>query len=267
MENLGPIMELQNVSLKLGGHWQLRDISLSITPGDSLAILGGSGCGKTLTLKLLVGLLDPSLGESRIHGKNWHKLSQSEVRQQRRKIGFLFQGAALFDSLSARENVAYPLISNTKLNSNEVGEKVSNLLKEVNLPETNWDKLPAELSGGQRKRVGLARALALDPDILCYDEPTTGLDPITIARINDLIKRTSEQRHVTTIIVTHEMKTVFETAQRALMLQPLAGLPVTESQILFNGSVSELEQASDERVRAFVTGSILKNPSPLRGEP
>ncbi len=267
MNNPAPILELHKVSLKLGGHWQLRDVSLTIHAGDSLAILGGSGCGKTLTMKLLVGLLDPSLGESRIHGNIWQKLSQSEVRQQRRKIGFLFQGAALFDSLSARENVAYPIVANTKLNSKEIDEKVGNLLKEVNLPETNWGKLPAELSGGQRKRVGLARALALDPDILCYDEPTTGLDPITIARINDLIKRTSEQRHVTTIIVTHEMKTVFETAHRAFMLQPLAGLSEGESQILFNGTVNELEQASDERVRAFVTGNILNNPSPLRGEP
>lgn len=266
MQQGTPILELQDVSLKLDEHWQLKNFSMQIQAGESLAILGGSGCGKTLTLKLLVGLIEPTLGQSKIYGRDWHDLSEKEVRQYRQKIGFLFQGAALFDSLTARENVAYPLVSNTSLSQAEVQDRVAKLLEEVNLPPSHWDKLPVELSGGQRKRVGLARALALEPDILCYDEPTTGLDPITIAIINDLIKRTIEQRRVTTIIVTHEMKTVFETAQRALMLQPVMGLSEGESQILFNGPVKELNQSPDERIRSFVTGSLLNLPLSVQGE-
>jgi phospholipid/cholesterol/gamma-HCH transport system ATP-binding protein len=214
-------------------------------------IIGESGCGKTVLLKLIVGLLRPIAGRVLFEGRDLAERSAAEILQLRRRFGFLFQGAALFDSLNVYENVAYPLRSLHSLKEDEIRNRVAGRLKEVGLTENATTKLPAELSGGMRKRVGLARALALDPEVMFYDEPTTGLDPVMTELINDLIVQTRERRPMTSIVVTHEMKTVRRVADRVVMLYPLARLNETESQVIYDGPAAGLEASGDDRVRRF----------------
>lgn len=247
-----PIARLDSVSISFGTQPVLRDLSLDIRRGETLLIIGESGCGKTVLLKLLVGLLKPIAGRVLFEDCDVAKLSPPELIQMRRRFGFLFQGAALFDSLSVFDNVAYPLRALHSLNQREVRDRVFARLREVGLPDTTATKCPAELSGGMRKRVGLARALALDPEVMLYDEPTTGLDPVMTDLINDLILQTRERRPVTSVVVTHEMKTVRRIADRVVMLFPLAQLTKDQAQVIFDGAASRLEGAEDERVRRFV---------------
>jgi phospholipid/cholesterol/gamma-HCH transport system ATP-binding protein len=179
-------------------------------------------------------------------------LSDRELTRQRLRFGFLFQGAALFDSLTVFENVAFGLREQKQLGEAEIAERVRQRLSEVGLPEGQENKKPAELSGGMKKRVGLARALALDPEIMLYDEPTTGLDPIMSGVIDELIVQTRQRRPVTSIIVTHDLKTVRRVADRVVMLYPLSRLRPDEPQILFDGTLPELDAAADPRVREFI---------------
>jgi phospholipid/cholesterol/gamma-HCH transport system ATP-binding protein len=215
-------------------------------------VIGESGCGKTVLLKLIVGLLRPDSGSVSFEGRDLSTLSPAELVQARRRFGFLFQGAALFDSLSVYENVAYPLRALHSLQEAEIRDRVRSRLKEVGLADDAAAKMPAELSGGMRKRVGLARSLALDPEVMLYDEPTTGLDPVMTELINDLIVQTRERRPVTSIVVTHEMKTVRRVADRVVMLYPLAKLSASEPQVIYDGPAAELETSTDERVRRFI---------------
>jgi phospholipid/cholesterol/gamma-HCH transport system ATP-binding protein len=249
-----PLLSLEKVSMAFGGHAVLRDISFEVTKGESLVVIGESGCGKTVLLKLIIGLLRPTQGRVVFDGRVLADLGDRELTRQRLRFGFLFQGAALFDSLSVFDNVAFGLREQRRLKEAEVSDKVRQRLGEVGLPAGVEQKRPAELSGGMRKRVGLARALALDPEVMLYDEPTTGLDPIMSDVINELILQTRRRHPVTSLVITHDMKTALKVADRILMLYPLARLKPDEPQILFDGPPALLRQCPDPRVLQFVEG-------------
>jgi phospholipid/cholesterol/gamma-HCH transport system ATP-binding protein len=248
------LIELENVGVHFGPQRVLRDITLSVKRGETLAIIGESGCGKTVLLKLLVGLVESSKGVVRFDGKNIARLSSRELVKTRLRFGFVFQQAALFDSLNVYENVAFGLRSHRSLAESEVAEIVKDRLYNVGLTTDIVAKLPVELSGGMRKRVGLARALALEPEVMLYDEPTTGLDPIMSDVINELILRIRRRKSVTSIVVTHDMNSARKVADRIIMLYPLARLLEGESQILFDGTPAELNTSQDPRIRQFVNG-------------
>ncbi|HVK07634.1 MAG TPA: ATP-binding cassette domain-containing protein [Gemmataceae bacterium] len=248
----GPLVRLAGVSMGFGPQPVLRDLSLPVHRGETLLVIGESGCGKTVLLKLIVGLLQPTAGRVLFEEQALGDRTPDELTAVRRRIGFLFQGAALFDSLTVYENVAYPLRALHSLSESAIRDRVHDRVREVGLPETAVRKSPAELSGGMRKRVGLARALALDPEVMLYDEPTTGLDPVMTELVNELIIQTRERRPVTSIVVTHEMKTVRRTADRVVMLFPLARLAAGEPQIIYDGPPEGLAEAADERIRKFI---------------
>jgi phospholipid/cholesterol/gamma-HCH transport system ATP-binding protein len=248
------LISLQQVTMQFEAQRVLHAIDLDIQRGQTVGIIGESGCGKTVLLKLIIGLLRPTVGRVIFDGKNLTKLSERELTRQRLRFGFLFQGAALFDSLSVYDNVAFGLRAQGRKSEAEIRELVCNRIQEVGLPLSVLDKKPAELSGGMKKRVGLARALALDPEVMLYDEPTTGLDPIMTDVINELILQTRRRRPVTSIIVTHEMKTVNKVSDRVVMLYPLSRLKPGEPQILFDGTPEQLRACADPRVRQFIEG-------------
>jgi phospholipid/cholesterol/gamma-HCH transport system ATP-binding protein len=249
------LLALEQVSLHWGKQPILRDLTLHIPSGQTVAIIGESGCGKTVLLKLLVGLLRPTTGQVFFAGQNLTAQKPAELTAMRRRVGFLFQGAALFDSLNVYENVAYPLRTLHAYDEATIRTRVRQRLDEVGLASNAEAKMPAELSGGMRKRVGLARALALDPEVMLYDEPTTGLDPIMIEQINHLIVQTRARRPMTSIVVTHEMKTVNAVADRVVMLYPLAKLAPHEPQIIVDAPPASLTATNDERLARFVGGS------------
>ncbi|WP_390677824.1 ABC transporter ATP-binding protein [Aquisphaera giovannonii] len=232
----------------------LRDINLGIERGQTVCIIGESGCGKTVMLKLLIGLLQPTSGSVLFDGGDIASLRGKDLIKLRLRFGFLFQMAALFDSLTVYDNVAFGLREHHVCDEAEVKRIVSTRLQEVGLPAGLEWKKPAELSGGQRKRVGLARALALKPEVMLYDEPTTGLDPIMTDVINELILQTKESEKATGIVVTHEMKTVAKVADRVVMFYPLARLGPDDPQVIYDGPPEGLEDAADPRVRQFVRG-------------
>jgi phospholipid/cholesterol/gamma-HCH transport system ATP-binding protein len=258
------LIAFRQVSMTFGGHRVLRDIDFGMPHGQTLAVIGESGCGKTVLLKLIVGLLRPSTGRVLFDGQSLVELDDRTLIQQRLRIGFLFQGAALFDSLSVYDNVAFGLRAQGKVREPEIQERVRQRLQEVGLPEGVERKMPAELSGGMKKRVGLARALVLDPEVMLYDEPTTGLDPIMSDVINELILQTRRRRPITSVVVTHDMKTVTKVADRVVMFYPLARLGDGEPQILFDGSPEELRANPDPRVRQFIEGEARERLAELR---
>jgi phospholipid/cholesterol/gamma-HCH transport system ATP-binding protein len=249
-----PLISLERVSMQFGSQRVLHDISLNVERGKTLVVIGESGCGKTVLLKLIIGLLRPTSGRVTFDGRVLVDLSERELTRQRLRFGFLFQGAALFDSLSVYENVAFGPRMQGRLPEREVRLRVRQRLQEVGLPPGVESKKPAELSGGMRKRVGLARALALDPEVMLYDEPTTGLDPIMSDVINELILQTRRRHPVTSIVITHDMKTVLKVADRVVMLYPRARLRPDEPQVLFDGTPADLQACPDARVRQFVEG-------------
>ncbi len=249
-----PIIQLKNVGVRFGTHDVLRAITLDILPGQSIAIIGESGCGKTCLLKLIVGLLKPTEGEVLFEGKSLGALRERELTDLRLRVGFLFQSAALFDSLNVYDNVAFGLKAKGGLSAEDMRNRVRERLQEVGLPDNVETKMPSELSGGMKKRVGLARALALDPAVMLYDEPTTGLDPVMTDVINELMQQTRTRRPVTSVIVTHEMRTVHKVADRTVMLYPLARLETGDHQVIYDGAPSKLSSSTDDRVRQFVEG-------------
>jgi phospholipid/cholesterol/gamma-HCH transport system ATP-binding protein len=240
--------------VRFGTQQVLRDISLDLAAGETLVILGESGCGKTVLLKSMIGLVRPSTGDVSFEGRSLARLNDRQVAHLRTRYGFVFQGAALFDSLSIADNIAFPLREHTRLPEAEVREIVASLVDEVGLPRSVLVKKPVELSGGMRKRAGLARALALDPNLVLYDEPTTGLDPIMTDVINELIIRVRLRPNVASVVVTHDMNTARKVADRVVMLYPLFRLRPDESQIVFTGTPAELDHSTDPRIRQFVEG-------------
>jgi phospholipid/cholesterol/gamma-HCH transport system ATP-binding protein len=254
LEGQPPLLAVEGVSMAFGGHGVLHAIDFDVPRGQTLAVIGESGCGKTVLLKLLIGLLRPTRGRVTFDGKVLADLPERELTRQRLRFGFLFQGAALFDSLTVFENVAFGLRELRRHKEAEIRERVQQRLQEVGLPPGVETKKPAELSGGMKKRVGLARALALDPEVMLYDEPTTGLDPIMSDVINELILQTRRAHPVTSVVVTHDLKTVLKVADRVLMLYPLGRLQPHESQILFDGPPDALRYCPEPRVRQFVEG-------------
>lgn len=248
------LVDVRNLSVRFGRQKVLRDVNLKIPRGQTLCLLGESGCGKTVLLKTLIGLIRPSVGQVMFDGRDLWRLSDRELTQTRIRFGFVFQGAALFDSMTIAQNVAFPLRQHTNQSESEIAVIVRQRLAEVGLPDSVLAKKPAELSGGMRKRVGLARALVLNPEIILYDEPTTGLDPIMSDVINELIIRTRERYPVTSVVVTHDMNTARKVPDRVVMLYPLGRLTEGEPQIVYDGKPDGLDNAVDPRVSQFVNG-------------
>jgi phospholipid/cholesterol/gamma-HCH transport system ATP-binding protein len=248
------LIELNDLSVHFGRQPVLRDISLSIPRGQTVAIIGESGCGKTVLLKTIVGLLRPTSGHVVFEGQRIDELGDKELTALRTKFGFVFQGAALFDSMTVADNVAFPLRENRQMRAEEIEKVIYDRVAQVGLPTSVLGKRPAQLSGGMRKRVGLARALAMNPEVVLYDEPTTGLDPIVSDVINELIIGTRKKNPVTSVVVTHDMKTAQKVADRVVMLYPLSRLKPDDSQIVFDGTPREIIESKDKRVAQFVRG-------------
>ncbi len=252
------MLELRNVTQRFGAQTVLRDVSFPVRAGETLVLIGESGCGKSVTTKLLAGLLTPTEGHVCWENRSVSTMANPELRRQRLRFGYLFQGAALFDSLNVFENIAFGLRENRRMTEAAIRDVVMQRLQDVGLPATTANKQPSELSGGMKKRVGLARALALSPEVMFYDEPTTGLDPVMSDVINELILRTRERQSVTSVVVTHDMHTVRRVADRVVMLYPLARLQPGESQIVFEGTAAEAFLSDDERVCDFIRGDATR---------
>lgn len=249
-----PVIEFAGVSQWFGPQLVLRDISLAVQEGETLVIIGESGCGKSVTLKLMMALIEASRGRVSWRGRSLKNRRESDLAKERLRFGYLFQGAALFDSMSVYDNVAFGLRQNTDLSEQRIRSIVQDRLKEVGLQAGVCQRKPADLSGGMKKRVALARALAMEPEVMFYDEPTTGLDPVMSDVINELILRTRDRGHVTSVVVTHDMRTVERVADRVLMLSPITQVADDEAQILFEGTAKDLMASSNPRVDQFVYG-------------
>lgn len=239
-----PAIELQHVGLSFGKTTVHRDISLTIQRGEGITLLGPSGTGKTLILKLIAGLLQPTQGSVRVFGNSLNGLSEEELCGVRAEIGMLFQGAALFDSLTVFENISYPLIEAGERRLSVLETEVTRLLTLINLPGIE-SKYPPELSGGQKKRVALARALARRPRILLFDEPTTGLDPTATRLIDDLIVRLRGEMEVTTVAVTHDIESARRISNRWVLLN--------KGRVLADGPAQEVSQSNQDVLR-FISG-------------
>ncbi len=260
----GSLIRLDAVDVRFGHQHVLRDIGLTIPRGQTLAVIGESGCGKTVLLKTIIGLLTPTVGTVYFDGRDLARMREKELSRQRIRFGFLFQQAALFDSMTIAQNVAFPLRQHSTKKPDVIREIVLARLAEVGLPESVLPKRPAELSGGMRKRVGLARALALEPEVMLYDEPTTGLDPIMSDVINELILGTRQHHPVTSIVVTHDMRTARKVADRVVMLYPLERLDADEPQVIYDGPADRIEASADSRVSQFVRGEARERLMEMR---
>lgn len=240
-------IEFKNVSKSFGDHAVLEFMDLSIIKGETLTIIGGSGSGKSVTLKLLLGLLNPDQGEVTFKGGVVSQMKEETLIEMRARIGMLFQGAALFDSLTVFENVSYPIIEHFKYPEEKVRDIVRKKLNLVGLSGVE-QMFPADLSGGMKKRVGLARAIATDPEVILYDEPTTGLDPANTNRIDELIRNLQEVLKVTSIVVTHDMASAFKVSNRMALLH--------NKKIEFVGNVDEIRGSKNPVVQNFIRGEI-----------
>ena len=236
------MIRLANVSKVYDGKYALRDINLNIKKGETLAIIGGSGSGKSTLLQLLIGLIRPDSGEIYIGGQETTHLSEKELDKVRLNMGMVFQYSALFDSMTVGENVAFGLREHKNLPEAEIQRIIKEKLALVGLPGVE-NKLPGELSGGMKKRVGLARAIAIEPEIIFYDEPSSGLDPITTAKIDELIVDMQRKLGVTSVVVTHDMASACRIADRIAM--------VYEGELIAVDTVERFQKLEDERVQAF----------------
>lgn len=245
MSGEGRMIEIVDLKKSLGGHPVLTGVNLKITRGQTVVVIGRSGCGKSVLLKHIIGLMKPDAGSIVVDGVEVTSLKGEELYQFRKRFGMLFQGAALFDSLSVWENVGLGLLEHTSLGEDEIRKRAREKLALVGLKDIE-DARPAELSGGMKKRVGLARAIAMDPEVVLYDEPTTGLDPIMADVINQLIQTLQETLKITSVAVTHDMKSAYKIGDKLAMLYG--------GKIVFEGSPEEIMQTEDEAIRQFVEG-------------
>ena len=239
------LIQLNHVSKAFGRLVVLDDLSLSIPKGQSLVVIGASGTGKSVLIKHVVGLLKPDEGEVFFDGARVDLMPERQLMELRQRFGFLFQMGALFDSLTVGENIGFPIQEHTHKPAAEIRDIVAHRLGMVGLPGIER-KMPAELSGGQRKRVALARAIALEPEVILYDEPTTGLDPVRSDVINQLIVKLNNKLNATSITVTHDMASAFKIANRIVMLH--------QGKIVFDGTPAAIQSSTDPIVRQFVTG-------------
>jgi phospholipid/cholesterol/gamma-HCH transport system ATP-binding protein len=238
-----PVINIKGLYKSFGKNDILKGVDISVKRGENLVVLGKSGSGKSVTIKCLVGLITPDKGEIKVFGTDIHTLNYQQLNETRIKIGFLFQNAALYDSMSVRQNLAFPLKRHSKnLTEKEVEDATIEALDSVGLVEA-IDKMPSELSGGMRKRIGLARTLILKPDIILYDEPTTGLDTITSREISELILSIQKKNQTSSIIITHDMACAKLTGDRLVILK--------DGVIDAEGTYEELENSGDEWVRSF----------------
>lgn len=240
------MIEIRNLKKSFGENLVWDNVNLTIAEGSTLAIVGKSGCGKSVLLKHLNALLYPDEGQVLIKGRNVFDLSYVDLRIVRQKFGVLFQGAALFDSISAFENVAFPLRYFTRKSEKEIRDRVMECLEMVNLGNIG-NKGTSELSGGMRKRVGLARAIVLEPEYLLYDEPTSGLDPETSDEINDLIIHMTKNLSITSVVISHDMHSVLRVAEHVVFLD--------EQKLSWQGSIEELRASDHARLKAFTKAS------------
>ena len=240
------MIEVKNLYKSFGEKGVLSDISFSLPHGQAVTIVGKSGAGKSVLLKCLIGLLKPDKGTIYVDNKLINSMSFSQLQEIRATIGMVFQFGALFDSLTVRDNISLALRKLTKLSEDEIKERVINSLELVDMANTE-DLMPAELSGGMKKRVGIARAIAIKPAYLFYDEPTTGLDPVMTDSINRLICKFQSTEKVTSVIITHEMRTVYDVADRVILLH--------DGKIRFDGNPNDLKNVDDPVVQQFITGN------------
>jgi len=237
------VIEIHHLKKSFGSNKVLRDVSLNLYKGENLVVLGRSGQGKSVTIKCVVGLLQQDEGELRVFDKEVKTLSERDLKELRTKVGFLFQSGALYDSMTVRDNLAFPLIRSLKItDTNEINKRIEEVLEAVGLLDA-IDIMPSDLSGGMRKRIGLARTLILKPEIMLYDEPTTGLDPITSREISELILEMQKKYQTSSIIITHDMACAKITADRMLVLND--GVFIAE------GTYDELEKSPDQLVNSF----------------
>ncbi len=248
------MIDVRHIDKSFGGKPVLKDVSLQVHESETLAIIGRSGSGKSVLMKHLIGLLRPDAGQVFIDRTDINKINYDELQEVRRQFGVLFQGGALFDSLDSFENVAFPLRTFTNMTDDAIKKEVEECLLMVNLPDVG-SKFPAELSGGMRKRVALARAVSLRPRYILYDEPTSGLDPETSNTINELITALAEQLSVTSIVVTHDMHSVLDVADRAAL--------VHGGTIHWMGTIHELHLCDDPVVCNFVRASEYQIGTPV----
>lgn len=236
------VVELEHVKKSFGDNEVLKDINIKINKGENLVVLGKSGSGKSVLIKCLVGLIKPDEGKLEVFKKDITNLNNEELNRVRKKIGFLFQSGALYDSMTVYENLLFPLRDSKNISKQEKNILVDEALKNVGLEGTN-NKMPSELSGGMRKRLGLARTLILKPEIMLYDEPTTGLDPITSKEISNLILEIQKKQHTTSIIITHDMACAKITANRMVVFK--------DGVIAIEGTYSDIQQSEEDWVKAF----------------
>ena len=249
------MVEVKNLTKSFEENLVLDDISLDVKTGENAVVFGRSGTGKSVLLKCIVKLLIPEAGEIIVDGKSVYSLKEKGLNELRKEIGFLFQGSALYDSMTVKENLEFPLIRNKKkMSQKERENKIHEVLKAVDL-EHAIDKMPAALSGGMKKRIGLARTIITEPKLILYDEPTTGLDPITVKEISELIKELQKDLNVTSIIVTHDLLCAQIISDRAIVLR--------DGKIVYDGGLENLTKSNDKFLKDFFTNEniVVKNGS------
>ncbi len=250
IDKTNAVIDIKNLEKSFGDYDVLRGINLDVYQGENVVVLGRSGTGKSVLIKIISGLLAPDAGTVNVLGQDVNTLNPKELEQLRLKIGFSFQNSALYDSMTVRGNLEFPLVRNQRnLTKAEVNEQVESVLDAVGLSQT-INQMPSELSGGQRKRIGIARTLILKPDIMLYDEPTAGLDPITCLEINHLINEVQERYHTSSIIITHDLTCAKATGDRIAML--------LDGKFLRTGTFDEVFNTTDERVKTFYNYNFIQ---------
>ncbi|HLO90695.1 MAG TPA: ATP-binding cassette domain-containing protein [Lentimicrobium sp.] len=243
-----PVIEITNLMKSFNGIEVLKDTSLKLYEGENLVVLGKSGTGKSVLIKCIIGLLQPDKGSIKVFGNDVGRMNKRDFNLLRQKIGFLFQSGALYDSMTIKENLEFPLLRIKKdIKKSEVEERIKSVLDSIGLPDV-LNKMPSELSGGMRKRVSLARTIIVDPEILLYDEPTTGLDPVTSDEISELINEVQTKYHTSSIIITHDLRCALKTGNRMLMLD--------EGIVRNEGSLKEFQNSDDPLIRSFFKENI-----------